>query len=188
MDSNIKAVEINNKFKDLDKFKKLYIEAFVSYERMPISFLLRKAKKKNVDFLALYDDDIFIGFVYLINNEDITYVLYLAIDCSIRGKGYGSASLSLIRKLKPNNRIILNIQLLDESSSNYEERVLREKFYIKNGYKKIALKIYAGNKYIQTMLIGETMLAGECINKEEYEAVLKCYAPFLFLLFGIRVQ
>jgi hypothetical protein len=43
-------------------------------------------------------------------------VLYLAIDDSLRGKGYGSRILSQIKAEKPGQRIVLNIEPLDDKA------------------------------------------------------------------------
>lgn len=84
--------------KEIKKVKELYEGSFPKNERIPINLLLRKAKKDFIEFLVIYDNDVFVGFTYLITREDLTYVLYIAIDNKIRSKGYGSLrSLKLKR-------------------------------------------------------------------------------------------
>jgi ribosomal protein S18 acetylase RimI-like enzyme len=63
-------------------------------------------------------------------------VLYLAVDGSLRGKGYGSRVLSQIKAEKPGQRTVLNIEPLDEKAPNAEQRRKRLAFYERNGFQR----------------------------------------------------
>ncbi|GAB6687529.1 GNAT family N-acetyltransferase [Bacillus cereus] len=136
---NITLKPLNRNSEDSIKVRDLLYEAFPKVERLPMSLLFHKMKNKTVDFFAIYDNDTFVGFTYLITRKNLTYVQYLAIDTKFQSKGYGSQILSRIRDRYSNNQIVLNIEADDESAVNYEQRVVRKKFYLRNGYKSSGL-------------------------------------------------
>lgn len=163
----------------INKVKELYLNSFPANERIPMNLLLWKAKRDFVDFLIMYDDDdVFVGFTYLITRKDLTYVLYIAIDNNIRSKGYGSRALTLIKEKYPNNRIILNIEFVDEMANNYEQRLTRRKFYVRNDFEDSTL-IYQDRWGLYEVLI----YRGQ-VDKEEFYDLLKRFAgTLLFSVF-----
>ncbi|RRJ64635.1 N-acetyltransferase [Paenibacillus oralis] len=137
MSLNVRPVY--KRLKEYEQIKELIIS-----ERFPMWFLLWKARSNFADFLALYDDDRFVGVTYLVTSRDLTFVMYLAIDGEIRSKGYGKKALETIQSQHPGNRIILNIEAIEESADNYEQRVKRKFFYTKNGFINTALQYLEG--------------------------------------------
>lgn len=173
----LRAESIIKNPKEIEKIKELYHEAFPKSERMPMRFLLRKAKKDFVDFLAIYDDNVFIGFTYIITEGSLTYVLYLAIDGSVRSKGYGGRILTQIKEMHSNNRIVLIIEVTDETAANYEQRLTRKNFYIRNGYQS------SGLIYQDRWGMYEVMLNGDDINSETFYHLLKRFQGRLLFRF-----
>jgi GNAT superfamily N-acetyltransferase len=170
---NLELKSLTKNSSEFAKVKELYYGSFPENERIPMNLLMWKAKQNFVDFLLLYDEEKFVGFTYLITNEDLTYVLYIAIDSSVRSKGYGGHALAKIKDKYPNNRIILNIEVSDEKASNYEQRVTRRKFYTRNGYE--------GSSFLYRDRWGlyEVMVQGGKFNEEEFYALLKNFAGIL---------
>ena len=89
---NIRLINITRDSSDLKKIKKLYLTAFPSDERAPFGLLVRKAKKPNISFFSCHDGETWIGFIYVINHIDLSYLYYFAVDDTKRGKGYGTAN------------------------------------------------------------------------------------------------
>ena len=115
----------NNK----DEIKRIYIESFPKSERFPFWMLKNCAKEENVVFDVILDNDKVIGMEYLINYDNITYLMYFAIDEKQRNKGYGSKVLKdLIEKYKT---IILSIE---RPRKNLENSKNRKIFYLRNGF------------------------------------------------------
>lgn len=164
------------------KVEELYYESFPENERIPMSLLMRKVKQNFVDFLVLYDESKFVGFTYLITHKNLTYVLYIAIAGNVRSKGYGGRALAQIKEKFPNNRIILNIEVIDETASNYEQRVTRRKFYTRNGYESSTFL------YRDRWGLYEVMIHGGKVNAEEFYALLKKFAgTLLFSVFKPQI-
>ena len=147
--------------------KELYTSAFPVNEQIPMPFLLWKAKKAFVDFLAFYDEGQFVGFIYLITNNDLTLVLFVAVNSKIQSKGYGGKIMNHVKILYPNNRIILNIEALDECAGNNEQRIKRRAFYIKNGYNSSGIIV------ADKVATFETLITNGTCKIEEYQALVK---------------
>ena len=89
---------VTPQFADFDKLSALYHSAFPENERRPLEEMFTFLSGSG-EFLALYDGETFCGFVCLLSWQDITHILYLAIDSRLRGRGYGTGMLSAIRQL-----------------------------------------------------------------------------------------
>ena len=117
---------VTPQFADFDKVSALYHSAFPENERRPLvemfSFL-----SGGGEFLALYDGETFCGFVCLLSWQDITHILYLAIDSRLRGRGYGTGMLSAIRQRYPHSRLIADIELDQQRRAPATQALLPEK-------------------------------------------------------------
>lgn len=101
---------VTPQFADFDKVSALYHSAFPKNERRPLEEMFTFLSGGG-EFLALYDGETFCGFVCLLSWQDITHILYLAIDSRLRGRGYGTGMLSAIRQRYPHSRLIADIEL-----------------------------------------------------------------------------
>ena len=166
----LKVKVVNSRLKEYKNILNLYKESFPKNERLPIWLLNIMSKRTCVDFLAFYDNNIFCGFSYLIHNNNITFILYLAIDTSIRSKGYGTKILNLISNNKQNNSIILNIETVSNKYADYKQRLNLQKFYFKNGFVDTKYKLVdSGNIY-------DVLYKGNNFSKSEYEKLLKTFS------------
>lgn len=162
----------NLDFIDIKKNKKvtkLYNEAFPKDERIPIWLLKILARKNKAKFYGIYDNKKFVGLIYNIFYKDIVFVFYLAIDKGTRGQGYGTKVLESIKQKYNNYRIILCIEPVDENSDNYEQRVKRKNFYLKNGFKDSNYTIKEKN------IIYEMLYCNENVTLHEFEEMMKNY-------------
>jgi GNAT superfamily N-acetyltransferase len=174
----MKSLYITEQSGELNIIKNLYHRAFPKNERIPFWFLLWRARRNNIDFIAIFDNEVFIGFTYLIHNKDITFVLYLAICESFRSKGYGSKILELLKCRAPCNRIILCIESPYVKSGNQHQREKREVFYLRNGFLQAHLNVLeCGETY-------EVLTSNGEIKMKEYLNLLKSFiGRFLYTFF-----
>ena len=168
---------------DFKTIRSLYKSSFPESERSPMWFLLRRAKRDFVDFLAYYDEDKLVGFTYLIHNKKLTYVLYLAVCENSRSKGYGSQILSHIRETFPNNRIMLFIESEDEKTPNNNQRKKRKEFYIKNGYVAANFMMEARGNIFEVLTQG-----GKSTADELMELTKKFVGSFIFIFVKSYMQ
>ena len=167
--------EVNKKEEEFQKVKDLYLTAFPANERFPMWLLWKKARQNYINFYNLYDDDKWIGFIYIVLEKDISLIAYLAIHSKERGSGYGSQVLKAVIEKYKKNRIVLNIEPLDEKAENYEERKKRRKFYEKNGFQSLG---YTVREWKEDY---DMFSYGGIVTKEEYETLMKKFiGKFLF--------
>lgn len=76
------------------------------------------------------------GFSNSITHGSITNIVYFAVKPELRSRGYGSQILQAIRRQHPDTRIVVDIEV-EEDSKNAEElerRNRRREFYQRNGF------------------------------------------------------
>lgn len=122
--------------------KALYESAFPANERIPIKHLLDDKIKR--EFWAFfYKDDVgdaatptFCGFSNSITYGSITNIVYFAVEPELRSRGYGSQILQAIREKHPDTRIVVDIEVEEDSkdAEELERRNRRREFYQRNGF------------------------------------------------------
>jgi len=137
----MEIIKFTRNSKDKKILKKIFIEAFPKAERPPYYYMVKRASRENVDYLAFYDNDNLVGLSYSIINGDVVYFFYFAIKKEFRGKGYGSEALNLILERYKGKRLFLAIEQMDKSAQNYPQRLKRHSFYEKSGLKDLPCSI-----------------------------------------------
>lgn len=127
----------------LNKVKQIYDLSFPENEKIPFEFLIRASQSESFHFNALMDGDDAVGLMVFLNDETYLYLFFFAIDGSIRSCGYGSKAIQLLKDTYKDLTIFGSVEIPDETSSNYEQRVSRIKFYERNG-------IYCTDNYLNT--------------------------------------
>lgn len=155
---------------DYRKIKRLYRKSFPPEERIPFFILKRKAKHQKAHMLAAKQNGAFVGFVYLVCHFDMAYLFFLAISPEKRGMGCGSKILKALKKQYVGKRIFLAREPLDEKADNYEQRVKRHSFYLRNGFEDLPCKIKEAGVVYDAMGIG-----GE-ISAEEYDSLISAWS------------
>lgn len=131
----LKTIEINEYFTEMRKIETLAIEAFPPEEYLASSKLIEMAKDEFFDFLALYDKDTFVGFMTVCTYKKISYLFFLAIDTNLRSRGYGSRAIETLQEHYSNMQQVVDMEMIDETAPNNEQRIKRRSFYLQNGYK-----------------------------------------------------
>ena len=163
--------KVNLFSKSYEDVKKLYLTAFPAVERLPYFPLVLNAHRRLANFYAYYDKDNFVGLVYLLENEEVIYLFFLAINPNIRSRGYGSAILQDIRNLAGKRPIILAMEPLDKTAENYHQRVKRVAFYEKNGFNITDYYYHEGTEVYQVMAT-DASLNIQVVEKLTKKAVL----------------
>lgn len=158
---------VDSNFPEMHRLDRLNNEAFPEDERIPTVNLIELAEAKKIDLLAVYDAEKFIGFIVMFIHEQYAYMFFLAIDSSLRSKGYGSNILSLIEDIYANYTITLDLEKIDSSASNNRQRLARKNFYLRNGYRETGYLLdYLNNTF-------EVLCMGTNFDKEKYAILLK---------------
>lgn len=169
--------------KDLKNVKRLFISAFPPEERPPFFVLKGKLKNNSSELLIAEDQGIFKGFLYLVTYKDLMYLFFFAVEKNFRGKGVGSKILSLLKEKYKDKRIFLAREQLTPDAPNYEERVNRYNFYVKNGFFNIPFEITEGP------VTFDAMGTDENIFPEEYLSLMnKWLSPYMKLTLKIKAN
>lgn len=167
---------------DFQKIKKLYIDAFPPEERPPFFLIERQAKNNPGSFLVIEEGNQFVGFMILVMHQDLVYLAFFAIDDACRGKGYGSQALQLLKERYADKKILLARETLEPSADNYEQRIRRYGFYLRNGFNDIPCFITEGGVAYDAMCIHGI------VHPEEYQAMIKAWStPLLRRLIGFSM-
>lgn len=135
----LKFISITKDFIDINKLNILAKEAFPPKESMPLAELIELNKRDDFSFLAIYDNNNFIGYIALLLYKELCYLFFLAIDTKYRGKGYGSLVIKMIMEKYSSKIHVVDFEAIDINAINNEQRIKRKKFYLANGYKETGL-------------------------------------------------
>lgn len=144
------------------KIYNLYQSAFPAGEKKPFSMIQTMQKKGKSDVWYCEEDGKFAGLVITINGSDKILLDYLAVAKKRRGQGIGSKMLQKMREQYRGKGVFLEIEIVDESAENYEERKRRKQFYLTNGMTPM-------NVFVELFGVDMELLGFECyLTFEEY--------------------
>ena len=95
-------------------------------------------------------------------NRKMIFIMFLAVDESLRTKGYGSAILKEIKNRYPDKKIMVSIEPCDDSAPDIEVRKRRKAFYRKNGYSETGYMIKLSG------VVQEIMITNGDFDKKEF--------------------
>ena len=142
--------------------KALYESAFPANERIPIKHLLDNKIKR--EFWAFFDGDLFCGFSNSITHGSITNIVYFAVVPELHSRGYGSKILQAIREKHPDARIVVDIEVEEDSkdAEELERRNRRRDFYLRNGFDSSPVDyVWQGEHY-------RLLSAGGTVTEKEF--------------------
>ena len=144
---------IGNTPEELKKAKALYYRAFPKNERRSFPELVEN-RLGGTEFFCFDDGETFVGIACLLNTPTISHIIYLAVDESLRGNGYGSKALELLHQSKSGKKIMVDIEIPDEKAENAEQRRMRKKFYLRAGYEETQVKYEWRNENYEILSFG----------------------------------
>ncbi len=119
---------------DLDVLDAINYEAFPEYERWTLEAMFATGDSIGTEILGIYEGSTLSGYVFLIANKKAVYISHLAISSACRSKGYGSQTLALLREYY-GAHLYLDMEPMDPQAENYDQRLRREAFYHRNGFR-----------------------------------------------------
>lgn len=152
------------KEEEIPYIQKLYEKSFPKIERKPWSTMMNFTKAGKYSPFVVHDDNGNpVGMCFFMVAPNLALLDYLAIDEKCQSLGYGAMVLTLIPKVMDNRKTIIEIEPLDKSADNYEQRVRRLKFYLKNGVHTtdLVVKLYDNDYHV-------CFTGGDSLSYEEY--------------------
>ena len=162
----IRFEKIDENTKNLEDIKQLYMDAFPFEERVPFYIMVSVGNDRGVEFLSIYDDDTWLGFIHTLVGEKLSYIFYFAIDGGLRHSGYGSKIIREYKKIHP--KLSLAIEPIEEDSDNIKQRKKRLAFYEKNGFETLDTKVVEMG--VEFELMGAK---GMEIKESDYKSLVK---------------
>ena len=162
----IRFEKIDENTKNLEDIKQLYMDAFPFEERIPFYIMVSVGNDRGVEFLSIYDDDTWLGFIHTLVGEKLSYIFYFAIDGGLRQSGYGSKIIREYKKIHP--KLSLAIEPIEEDSDNIKQRKKRLAFYEKNGFETLDTKVVEMG--VEFELMGAK---GMEIKENDYKSLVK---------------
>ena len=162
----IRFEKIDENTKNLEDIKQLYMDAFPFEERIPFYIMVSLGNDRGVEFLSIYDDDTWLGFIHTLVGEKLSYIFYFAIDGGLRQSGYGSKIIREYKKIHP--KLSLAIEPIEEDSDNIKQRKKRLAFYEKNGFETLDTKVVEMG--VEFELMGAK---GMEIKESDYKSLVK---------------
>lgn len=120
--------------KDITAIERLNREAFPEEERIPVGDLVSMARQDGYELLAAYEEERFVGFVFLALAGASIYLFLLAVEPELRSRGYGGRIVQKILERYPAGQVVADIQRTDEVCDNLQQRVKRRAFYLNQGF------------------------------------------------------
>lgn len=131
----LSTTAITETFTQLGEIEVLAKEAFPPEEYLAPATLIYMSKNRELDFLALFDNQCLVGYMVVKTHRNMVYLFFLAISPQYRSCGYGSRALETLKYLYPSMQQVVDLEMLDDAADNIEQRKSRRAFYIRNGYK-----------------------------------------------------
>lgn len=124
--------EIKN-LNDSNYWHQLYSNSFPDYEKITFDDLVQmnNSDHRIKMYLIKYNDNK-AGIIYLVDMNTKAFILYFAIDSSIRGQGLGKLVINALKK-EFKDGFILECESTIGNFSNSDQREARYRFYRKNG-------------------------------------------------------
>ena len=129
---NLRKIEAASDPAVLTRVRRLYRAAFPKDERLPWFVLRLNSLRRGIDLYAFLDGDTFCGFSYSVTAFGLHFLLFFAVEESLRSQGYGSAILAMLRR--EHETVVLNIEPLDPEAPDLALRQSRYRFYRRNGF------------------------------------------------------
>ena len=179
MNISLKSIKRDKSY--IDDIKRLYLSAFPKEERAPFRTLLRRAKRKNINFFACVDNNEFVGLLYVVNHLDMSYIFYFAVKEDKRGRGYGTAILKAALKKYKGRRFFLAIEEVTQNYENYPQRLKRLRFYQNAGFAR------SGQKMQEAYVIFDLLGVGGAVDNKGYRALMKRFLGLRALLLPFKI-
>lgn len=150
-------IKLNRSSLDLEAFARINDEAFPPSEHMSIDEILDFAESTNTDFLGIRDGYAPVGFFLLLKNDRMGYIFFYAIGSDYRSKGYGGAAIKKLIEEYNDLQIVLDFENIDEAAENFEQRVRRKSFYLRNGFCETGRYTMLGTELFEVVCSEQTL-------------------------------
>ncbi|MCR2051279.1 GNAT family N-acetyltransferase [Actinomyces bowdenii] len=122
----------------------LYRRAFPEEEQTPLWHMRLMSLLPGVALRAWYDGEVLAGLTYTVESRTMVWLFYLAVNDSVRSRGYGSRILEQVRRRAVGRPVVLEIEPVEAGAPNLDQRRRRLAFYQRNGFTPAGCTIHEG--------------------------------------------
>ena len=119
--------------KYIRKMKRLNRESFPKQERIDFDKLVDLSNNPYFDFLAIKDDEMFIGFFLIAKNAEVVYLFFFSVTKEQQTQNTGNQLLALLMEYYPYQQVVLDLVEIEEGPSAIP-REAKKDFYLRNGF------------------------------------------------------
>ena len=116
-------------FNNKQSIKRIYNQSFPKNERFPFWILRHCGKNHNVELDAILCDEALVGMQFMVKYDDISYLMYFAIDENYRGLGIGREALRNL-VIREDNVLLC----IEKPCAADDVKTRRKSFYLRNGF------------------------------------------------------
>ena len=153
-DTDLQSREVTRRLPQYREVIDLYRRAFPPEERLPLWHMRLMALRRDVGFRAWLDDGALVGLTYTVDSPATVWLFYLAVNDSVRSRGYGSRLLNGVRRHAAGRTVVLELEPLDDGAPNLEQRRRRLAFYERGGFALTGYRIHEGDQSYSVMADG----------------------------------
>lgn len=128
------------------------------------------AKMQNTRFLAFYEEALLCGFVYMAVAGNIVFVMFFAVEESLRCRGYGGRILAEIQAQHPAQKLSFPLKNVIGDVPDLEKRLRRKSFYLRNGFQETGFRIELEKQEQEIIIKNGTF------DSREFSGFLKKYS------------
>lgn len=150
------GIDLNDK-KNFNTFLECIEKSFPEKERTSIEMYTKFSNYGGRPFFIM-EGEIMLGVCYCFDGGNITYIYYLAINESLRGRGFGSKTLKTLKKHFSDKPLALSIETISDEPNTLR----RYQFYKANGFKE-------QNLYYSWQGVSLMLLSDQNIDLREYQ-------------------
>ena len=153
-DTDLQSREVTRRLPQYREVIDLYRRAFPPEEQIPLWHMRLMSLRRDVGFRAWLDDGALVGLTYTVDSPATVWLFYLAVNDSVRSRGYGSRILNGVRRHAAGRTVVLELEPLDDGAPNLEQRRRRLAFYERGGFALTGYRIHEGDQSYSVMADG----------------------------------
>lgn len=138
-------------------------------EKIPFDRLMEASGSGRARFLAAYDGDDLVGIMYLIEDEAMGVIPYLAVREPVRDCGYGSGMLRHLADEDRDRALVVVMESMDVEADNMRIRRRRNEFYNRAEYFDTGYRLRVGGELYDILSRG-------AFDPERYRSLTSCLA------------
>jgi ribosomal protein S18 acetylase RimI-like enzyme len=172
---------------DWFKVESIYLDSFPICERQSSETIQSRISSNKLKLFVVLVSEQYLGFalVWEIKQIDSCYIEYLAVSKNDRNNGIGKFLLNSLKETLKNKKIFVEIEeinSLESSNSNKNDRLRRFEFYKKNDFNIITNVTYKMPSLINELeSIPMLLLYFSKVNEKVKKEDLKLFIEFLYL-------